>query len=185
MNKALYALLLLLPPSATWPITPRPPILRPYDPPPTPYAKGHRGVDLSAPPGTPVRSPAPATVTFAGRIAGRGVLTLELHDTGTPPLHTTYEPVLPQVTKGDTLTEGQLVATTEPTGSHCTTPCLHWGLKQGDTYLNPLSLLPRSLPRLLPYLDTPRNTIPTAASATTPGSSTPSSIRRTAESTTP
>ncbi|MEX3102793.1 M23 family metallopeptidase [Streptomyces sp. ST1020] len=181
MPKTLYALLLLLPPTTTWPVTPHPPILRPYTPPPTPYTAGHRGIDLSTPPGTPVRAISQATVTFAGRVAGRGVITLQL-PTG---LHTTYEPVHPTVTKGDKVKEGQLIGKVEPNGTHCPTSCLHWGLKRGDTYLNPLSLLPRTPPRLLPYLDTPRNTIPTAASATAPGSSTPSSMRRTAESTTP
>ncbi|WP_416973220.1 M23 family metallopeptidase [Streptomyces sp. 4F14] len=182
MHKALCALLLLLPPTATWPVTPRPPVLRPYEPPPTPYAAGHRGVDLSAPPGTPVRAVSRARVAFAGRVAGRGVVTLELTATG---LHTTYEPVRPTVSGGDEVEEGQIIGEVEPGGTHCAIPCLHWGLKQGDTYLNPWSLLPRTPPRLLPYLDTPRSTIATAASATTPGSSTPSSIRRTAESTTP
>ncbi len=182
MHKALYALLLLLPPTTTWPVTPHPPILRPYTPPPTPYAAGHRGVDLSTPPGTPVRAVAHARVTFAGQVAGRGVITLKLTATD---LHTTYEPIAPTVSKGDEVEEGEIIGKVEPTGTHCPTSCLHWGLKRAETYLNPLTLLPRTPPRLLPYLDTPRNTIPTAASATTPGSSTPSSIRRTAESTTP
>ncbi|MGJ5891575.1 M23 family metallopeptidase [Streptomyces niveiscabiei] len=151
MPKTLYALLLLLPPTTTWPVTPHPPILRPYTPPPTPYTAGHRGIDLSTPPGTPVRAISQATVTFAGRVAGRGVITLQL-PTG---LHTTYEPVHPTVTKGDKVEEGQLIGKVEPNGTHCPTSCLHWGLKQGDTYLNPLSLLPRTQPRLLPYLNTP------------------------------
>ena len=30
-------------------------ILRHYEPPPTPYAAGHRGIDMAAPLGTPVR----------------------------------------------------------------------------------------------------------------------------------
>ncbi|QNP69919.1 M23 family metallopeptidase [Streptomyces roseirectus] len=155
MHKALCALLLLLPPSATWPITPHPPVLRPYDPPPTPYAKGHRGVDLAAAPGAPVRAPAPAEVVFAGRVAGRGVITLRLHTSGTPPLHTTYEPVRPRVARGDEVTAGEVIGELEPATAHCAVPCLHWGLKRGETYLNPLTLLPGTRPRLLPYLDVP------------------------------
>ncbi|WP_050369320.1 M23 family metallopeptidase [Streptomyces acidiscabies] len=162
MHKALYALLLLLPPTTTWPVTPHPPILRPYTPPPTPYAAGHRGVDLSTPPGTPVRAVAQSRVTFAGQVAGKGVITLELTATG---LHTTYEPVQATVTKGEEVEEGEIIGKVEPTGTHCTTPCLHWGLKQGNTYLNPLSLLPRTPPRLLPYLNTP---LPRTRSASSP-----------------
>ncbi|WMX44829.1 M23 family metallopeptidase [Streptomyces roseicoloratus] len=83
--------LLLTLATAVWPIgPPRPDVLRDWQPPPGPYAAGHRGIDLAAPPGTPVRAPATGTITFAGPVAGHGVLTLTLPDTGTPPLRTTY-----------------------------------------------------------------------------------------------
>ena len=155
MIKALCAALLLLPTSTVWPITPHPPIVRPYDPPPTPYTKGHRGVDLSAPPGTPVRAITAGRVTFAGTVAGRGVITLSLNTD--PTLHTTYEPVHPTVTKGDEVTTGEVIGEVAPDGTHCTIPCLHWGLKRGSAYENPLSLFPQPprRPRLLPYLNLP------------------------------
>lgn len=44
---------------------------------------------------------------------------------------------------------GQVVALLTE-GSHCPVPCLHWGLLAGEAYLNPLTLLPRPTPRLLP-----------------------------------
>ncbi|MHC5903345.1 murein hydrolase activator EnvC family protein [Streptomyces sp. S6] len=153
MVKALCALLLLLPASAGWPITPHPPVLRPYDPPPTPYARGHRGVDLAAPPGTPVRAVAPGRVAFAGTVAGRGVVTLSLDSD--PGLRTTYEPVRPAVAEGDAVTAGEVIGEVAPDGAHCAVPCLHWGLKRGGAYLDPLTLLPRPPSRLLPYLDLP------------------------------
>ncbi|MFI2434999.1 M23 family metallopeptidase [Streptomyces sp. NPDC018693] len=143
-----------------WPVGARPPVLRTWDPPLTPYARGHRGVDLAAPPGTPVRAVAPGRVSYAGRVAGRGVISVELTDTGEPPLRTTYEPVRPTVRKGDEVTAGQPLGTLEATRSHCTAHCLHWGLRRGETYLNPLSLLPpwllrRTPPRLLPVSNVP------------------------------
>ncbi|MFC4507394.1 MULTISPECIES: murein hydrolase activator EnvC family protein [Streptomyces] len=139
--------LLLPPPTATWPVGTHPPVLRPWNPPPTPYAPGHRGVDLAAPPGAPVRAAAPGRVSYAGRVAGRGVISVQL--TGTT-LRTTYEPVRALVKKGDEVAAGQTLGVVEPTGSHCTTTCLHWGLLNGRTYLNPLTLLRRGPSRLLP-----------------------------------
>lgn len=140
-----------------WPVGTRPAVLRGWEPPATPYGPGHRGVDLAAAPGTPVRSVAAGRVSFAGRVAGRGVVSVELEGTD---LRTTYEPVLPSVKKGDEVAAGEVVGVLEPTGSHCGSACLHWGLLRGETYLDPLSLLPpwllnRGPSRLLPVLGVP------------------------------
>jgi murein DD-endopeptidase MepM/ murein hydrolase activator NlpD len=35
----------------------------------------------------------------------------------------------------------------------CPSGCLHWGVRRGDLYLDPLSLLRQSRPRLLPLGD--------------------------------
>ncbi|WP_105973749.1 M23 family metallopeptidase [Streptomyces geranii] len=144
----------------TWPVGTRPLVLRTWDPPPTPYARGHRGVDLGTTPGAPVRAVAPGRVHFAGRVAGRGVVSLELTGTGTPPLRTTYEPVTPAVRKGAEVRAGEVVGTVEPGSGHCTTTCVHWGLLRGTTYLDPLTLLPpwllrRGPSRLLPVQGVP------------------------------
>ncbi|MEV5875589.1 M23 family metallopeptidase [Streptomyces sp. NPDC052101] len=144
----------------TWPVGVRPLVLRGWEPPSTPYGPGHRGVDLSAPAGSPVRAVAPGRVSFAGRVAGRGVVSVDLSGTD---LRTTYEPVTASVRKGDEVEAGEVVGTVDPTdprGSHCATACLHWGLRRGKTYLDPLSLLPpwllhRGPARLLPVLGVP------------------------------
>ncbi|WP_436848706.1 murein hydrolase activator EnvC family protein [Streptomyces asoensis] len=143
-----------------WPVGVRPAVLRGWEPPAGPYAPGHRGVDLAAAPGAGVRAVAAGRVSFAGRVAGRGVVSVELSATGLPPLRTTYEPVRALVRQGDEVAPGQVVGTVEPTGSHCAGTCVHWGLLRGDTYLDPLALLPpwlrRSGPsRLLPVLGVP------------------------------
>jgi murein DD-endopeptidase MepM/ murein hydrolase activator NlpD len=138
-----------------WPVGLRPSVLRGWNPPTTPYARGHRGVDLAAPPGATVRSVAAGRVSFAGRVAGRGVVAVELAGTGTPPLRTTFTPVRATVRQGDEVAAGEVLGTLEPGDAHCGTSCLHWGLRRDRTYLNPLSLLPpwllhRGPPRLLP-----------------------------------
>ncbi|MBQ1096648.1 M23 family metallopeptidase [Streptomyces sp. b94] len=142
-----------------WPVGARPAVLRGWEPPATPYGPGHRGVDLAAVDGTPVRAVAAGRVSFAGRVAGRGVVSLELTGTGDPPLRTTYEPVEVSVKKGDEVAAGEVLGTVRPTGSHCAA-CLHWGLLRGDVYLDPLALLPPWLldggpSRLLPVLGVP------------------------------
>lgn len=144
----------------TWPVGTRPLVLRAWEPPPSPYGRGHRGVDLAAVPGAPVRAVATGRVHFAGRVAGRGVVSVELSGAGTPPLRTTYEPVTAAVEKGTEVTAGEVVGTLEAGRGHCTTTCMHWGLLRGDTYLDPLTLLPpwllrRGPSRLLPLLGVP------------------------------
>lgn len=145
----------------SWPVGVRPPVVRGWEPPATAYSRGHRGVDLEAVPGAPVRAVAPGRVSFAGRVAGRGVVSVELSGTGSPPLRTTYGPVRASVHKGDEVLADTVLGTVEATrDAHCgPTSCLHWGLLRGAVYLNPLSLLPPWLlglgpSRLLP-LDGP------------------------------
>ncbi|MGW4821714.1 murein hydrolase activator EnvC family protein [Streptomyces sp. NPDC004227] len=142
-----------------WPVGVRPGVLRGWDPPATVYGPGHRGVDLGASPGAPVRSVAAGRVFFAGPVAGRVVVSVELTGTGDPPLRTTYEPVRASVKQGDEVAAGEVIGTVEATGRHCEGPCVHWGLLRGKTYLNPLLLLPPWLlngpTRLLPVLGVP------------------------------
>ncbi|WP_237331426.1 peptidoglycan DD-metalloendopeptidase family protein [Streptomyces mexicanus] len=145
-----------------WPVGVRPQVLRGWEPPASVYGPGHRGVDLGAPPGAVVRAVAAGRVSFAGPVAGRGVVSVEVAGTGSPPLRTTYEPVRASVEEGEEVAAGEVVGTVEAaaTGSHCGGGCLHWGLRRGETYLNPLLLLPPWLrnggpSRLLPVLGVP------------------------------
>ncbi|MGA5877017.1 M23 family metallopeptidase [Streptomyces cellulosae] len=144
----------------TWPVGVRPQVLRGWEPPESVYGPGHRGVDLAAATGTPVRAVADGRVSFAGRVAGKGVVSVELAGTGDPPLRTTYEPVRASVEEGAEVRAGEVIGTVEAGGSHCTAPCVHWGLLRGEAYLDPLSLLPpwllhRGPSRLLPVLGVP------------------------------
>nr|WP_311765368.1 M23 family metallopeptidase [Streptomyces zingiberis] len=138
----------------------RPEVPRGWEPPPSRYAAGHRGVDLAAREGGPVRAAAPGRVSFAGVVAGRPVVSVELDGTGEPPLRTTYQPVVALVEKGEKVDAGEVVGVLARGPYHCAVSCLHWGLLRGDDYLNPLSLLPawilRGPPsRLLPVIGVP------------------------------
>ncbi|TJZ46303.1 M23 family metallopeptidase [Streptomyces piniterrae] len=153
----------------------RPTVLRGWEPPPSPWAAGHRGVDLATTVGATVRAAAPGRVAFAGTVAGRGVLTIELPHSGRPPLRTTYEPVRPTAHKGERVTAGEPVAVVQRGPFHCRGPCLHWGLRRGKSYLDPLSLLPPPMirggpSRLLPVIGVP---VPDAAGRTGPAPAEP------------
>ncbi|WP_460515673.1 murein hydrolase activator EnvC family protein [Flindersiella endophytica] len=144
-----------LPPSRwIWPLAPRPQVIRRFEPPDSPWGPGHRGVDLLATARQPVRAAAAGTVTFAGVIAGRGVVAIT-HGS----VRTTYEPVNPHVHLGDHLTAGTPLGDLQPIATHCAPrTCLHWGALRGTTYIDPLQLLAAGRPRLLPLDDPPPTT---------------------------
>ncbi|OLT38236.1 hypothetical protein BJF79_27795 [Actinomadura sp. CNU-125] len=92
-----------------------------------------------------MRAAGPGRVSFADRLAGRGVVAIT-HGR----LRTTYMPVRPIVRVGRRVTSGTVIGRVEGERSHCPTTCLHWGLRSGDTYLNPVDLVRRQV-RLLPH----------------------------------
>ncbi|MEU9022250.1 M23 family metallopeptidase [Actinomadura sp. NPDC048394] len=128
-----------------WPLgPPTPRVLRAFSPPAVPWGPGHRGVDLAARAGEPVYAAGAGRVSYAGSLAGRGVVAV---DHG--PLRTTYLPVQPSVKAGRQVALGARIGVLEDGRLHCPTPCLHWGLRKGRVYLDPLSLVRREV-RLLP-----------------------------------
>ncbi len=131
-----------------WPLSPRPEVVSDFAPPSSAWGAGHRGVDLAGSPGQGVRAALPGRVTFAGRLAGRGVVVVS-HGT----TRTTYEPVTAHVQRGEPVRAGETVGSLELFGSHCfPRACLHWGLLEGDRYLDPLALVGAGPVRLLPWL---------------------------------
>ena len=129
-----------------WPLDPQPEVVATFDPPADPWAAGHRGVDLAGHPGQVVRAALPGTVAFAGSIAGKPVVSV---DHGAR--RTTYEPVVPTVSAGDAVAAGDPLGRLGVLHGHCLpAACLHWGLRRGDTYLDPLSLVGGGPVRLLP-----------------------------------
>lgn len=122
-------------------------VVRGFDPPALPWEAGHRGVDLLGAEDEPVRAAGAGTVTYAGQVAGVGVVTVTHGE-----LRTTYQPVRSAVSIGDRVGAGDQIGTLVLAGGHCPpSACLHWGLLRGDAYLNPLDLVRvAGRPRLLP-----------------------------------
>jgi murein DD-endopeptidase MepM/ murein hydrolase activator NlpD len=124
-------------------------VVRPFDPPTSQFGAGHLGVDLATVPGAAARSAGAGVVTFAGSVAGRGVVVV-LHADG---VSTEYEPLSPTVTTGAVVRRGQVVGRVHGTHGACAAGrCLHWGARRGEQYLDPLLLLrPLGPVRLLPW----------------------------------
>jgi murein DD-endopeptidase MepM/ murein hydrolase activator NlpD len=94
-----------------------------------------------------VRAAGPGRVRYASILAGRGVVSVD-HDGG---LRTTYEPVSPQVRAGDLVLDGDPLGTVAGVHAGCAGgACMHWGLRRGTQYLDPLALLGLGRVRLLP-----------------------------------
>ncbi|WP_051232548.1 peptidoglycan DD-metalloendopeptidase family protein [Acidipropionibacterium thoenii] len=130
----------LAPASAAGPPVASPPVdgrvLKGFDPPAQPWGVGHRGVDLAAEVGDPVRTVTPGVVTVAGPVAGTGVVVVQMADGR----RTTHQPVTARVEVGQAVAAGQIIATVAA-GNHCSRSCLHWGLINGRDYQDPMSLL--------------------------------------------
>jgi len=134
-----------------WPLRPPPAVTRAFDAPSPDWQRGHRGVDLAGAPDQVVYAAGPGTVVFAGKLAGRPVVSVA-HPGG---LRTSYEPV------EATVRVGQLVDSSTPVGrllpGHVGCPvtaCLHWGAMWGPAsradYVDPVGLLARTPVRLKP-----------------------------------
>jgi murein DD-endopeptidase MepM/ murein hydrolase activator NlpD len=122
-------------------------VTRPFEELPHRFAAGHRGVDMRGSPGTPVLAAGDGVVVFAGMVAGRPVVSID-HAGG---LRTTYEPVDASVGAGQPVSRGSPIGTLAIGHAGCPVQaCLHWGLRRGETYLDPLGLLRPTRVRLLP-----------------------------------
>ncbi len=113
-------------------------VVRAFDPPATPFGRGHLGIDLAARPGTPVRAAGAGVVVFAGAVAG------SLHVVVAHPgdLRTSYSFVASiAVRRGERVRTGDVVGTTGGLGGDHAGAVLHFGLRVGATYVDPMQLL--------------------------------------------
>jgi murein DD-endopeptidase MepM/ murein hydrolase activator NlpD len=133
---ALPLTLVLASASWLWPVAPPHPVVRAFLAPASEYGAGHRGIDLAAPPGTPVLSPADGTVYFAGVVVDRPVLTIS-HPGG---LLSSYEPVVSSLAVGAAVRRGETIGSVA-TGGHCSGGCLHFGVRLHGQYVSPLNYL--------------------------------------------
>src|SRR5947199_3606175 len=107
-----------------WPV--RGPVIRGFEPPPDPYSAGHRGIDIAAPFGSPLHAAQDGTVAFAGSVAGSLFISID-HPDG---VRTTYSWLSAvTVTKGQTVTRGQVIGSTGHGHPDVAQPHLHFGAK--------------------------------------------------------
>jgi hypothetical protein len=136
-------------PPGPWvsPLGEPPRVVRAFQPPVVRWGAGHRGVDLAGSRYAWVRAAGGGHVSFAGSLAGRGVVVVVHGD-----LRTTYEPVTPAVRVGERVAAGTRIGRLMPghDAGRREAAILHWGLLRGDTYLDPMSLIGRRPVRLLP-----------------------------------
>jgi len=119
-----------------WPVPG--PVLRGFEGPVSPFGPGHRGIDIGAPPGTPVRAAASGIVAFAGRVAGERYVSID-HPDG---IRTTYSWLAGAVVEaGTTVTRGQVIGRSGEGHPGAASPHLHFGARIGQMYLDPLLLL--------------------------------------------
>jgi murein DD-endopeptidase MepM/ murein hydrolase activator NlpD len=90
---------------------------------------------LAGGPGTPVVAPASGVVTFAGVVVDRHVTVIDHGG-----LRSTLEPVRSDVPVGTPIGAGHLVGTVTDEPTHAPTT-FHWGVRHGETYLDPTLLV--------------------------------------------
>ena len=142
-----------------WPVDGAREVVRPFTPPATRYGPGHRGADVAAREASVVRAVGAGRVSYAGLLAGRGVVVV-VHGS----LRTTYEPVEAVVRVGQQVAAGAVIGKLAGGHAGCAR-CLHWGLLRGDTYLDPVQLLRRGPSRLLPVPAPAAPSVPVGGSA--------------------
>jgi murein DD-endopeptidase MepM/ murein hydrolase activator NlpD len=95
----------------------------------------HTGIDIAAPPGTPIRAPADGIVTFAGTLPGYGNAVVLTHGFGFKTFYGHNQ--RNQVSKGQTVTRNQVIAFVGNTG-YSTGAHLHYEVLLNDQPHDPL-----------------------------------------------
>jgi len=98
----------------------------------------HRGIDLPAPKNTPIRAVNSGKVYFSGYRYLSGRMVILKHPNGLMSIYAHCNKLY--VKKGQWVKQGQKIATVGLTG-RTTGYHLHFGVKKGNTYLNPLKYL--------------------------------------------
>jgi len=113
------------------------PVSRAFDPPLSRFGPGHLGVDFATPPASPVRAAADGVVAFAGRVGA------DLHVVVRHPgdVRTSYSFLASiAVATGQAVERGAVVGTSGGTGPAHGPGALHFGVRVGTTYIDPMRL---------------------------------------------
>jgi murein DD-endopeptidase MepM/ murein hydrolase activator NlpD len=119
-----------------WPVPAPIRIVSPFRAPPTPYAPGHRGIDVAVEQGAVIVAPAAGIVSFAGRVVDRGVVAID-HGGG---VVSAIEPVDALVAAGTAVAAGDPIGTAA-SGGHCAAECAHFGVRIDGEYVSPFLFL--------------------------------------------
>jgi murein DD-endopeptidase MepM/ murein hydrolase activator NlpD len=106
------------------------------------WGKMHKGIDIAADVGEPVYAIAPGEVIYAGSgLRGYGNVIILRHDRQRTSLYAHNSALT--VKQGDLVAQGSVVALLGNTG-HSTGPHVHFEIRDGDTPVNPGTVLPPS-----------------------------------------
>lgn len=118
----------------SWPLR-RVEKLAAFDAPAQPWLAGHRGVDLAAEERDELVAPADGVVSFVGIVAGKQVVGIRHAD-----LTLTFEPAISELRTGAKVTRDEPFGMVGARSDHCDGSCLHWGVRRGDDYLDPVAM---------------------------------------------
>jgi murein DD-endopeptidase MepM/ murein hydrolase activator NlpD len=105
------------------------------------WGKIHKGMDMAADAGEPVYAIAAGEVIYAGDgLRGYGNVVILRHDRKTSSLYAHNSEL--KVKQGDQVAQGTLIALLGSTG-HSTGPHVHFEIRDGDTAVNPRTVLPK------------------------------------------
>jgi hypothetical protein len=112
-------------------------VVAPFREPTSVYGAGHRGADLAAASETPVRAANDGVVSFAGDVAG----TLHVVVAHDGDLRTSYSFLASVAVRiGQVVARGDVLGATGGTGEAHDGAVLHFGLRVGDRYVDPMLL---------------------------------------------
>jgi murein DD-endopeptidase MepM/ murein hydrolase activator NlpD len=122
--------------SYSWPL--KGPVIRGFEPPPSDYEAGHRGIDIAAAFGTDVKASREGIVAFAGWVGGSLFVSID-HADGVRTTYSWLSEVL--VRRGQSVGRGELIARSGHGHNDVPQPHLHFGARVGSTYIDPMLLL--------------------------------------------
>ena len=100
----------------------------------------HKGVDIGTPMRTPILAAKSGTVTWASWNGGYGECVIIYHGKGNSTLYGHLDNGAYNVKLGDTVRQGDVIGWSGTTGNS-TGPHLHFGIKENDTWVDPLNYL--------------------------------------------
>ncbi|RBP67910.1 murein DD-endopeptidase MepM/ murein hydrolase activator NlpD [Brevibacterium sanguinis] len=128
-------------------------IVEAFDPPAETWLAGHRGIDVLAVVGEPLRAPTAGTLRFRGAVAGAATVSIET-ESG---FVVSFQPATSTLDKGERFAAGETIGEVAA-GAHCSDSCLHIGVWPTDSdrrYVDPARFFGQESSLLLPLARKP------------------------------